>query len=81
MTQAKNNVSTLKLKRHMGVRYKAAPLMKHKLLQVMIGREDRRVLNGRDRDRRRLFGRGKAKQAGTGIGEQNPLYGGSTNDR
>jgi len=47
MTQAKNNVSTLELKRHLGVRYKAAWLMKHKLLQVMAEREDRRVLDGR----------------------------------
>lgn len=47
MTQAKNNVSALELKRHLGVRYKAAWLMKHKLLQVMAEREDSRVLEGR----------------------------------
>lgn len=47
MTQAKNNVSALELKRHLGVRYKSAWLMKHKLLQVMTEREDRRVLDGR----------------------------------
>ena len=47
MTQAKNNVSALELKRHLGVRYKAAWLMKHKLLQVMAEREDRRLLDGR----------------------------------
>lgn len=47
MTQAKNNVSTLELKRHLGVRYKSAWLMKHKLLQVMTEREDRRMLDGR----------------------------------
>ena len=47
MTQAKNNVSALALMRHLGVRYKAAWLMKHKLLQVMAEREDRRVLDGR----------------------------------
>lgn len=47
MTQAKNNVSALELKRHLGVRYKTAWLMKHKLLQVMAEREDRRVLDGR----------------------------------
>lgn len=46
MTQAKNNVSALELKRHLGVRYKAAWLMKHKLLQVMAEREDSRVLGG-----------------------------------
>lgn len=47
MTQAKNNASALELKRHLGVRYKLAWLMKHKLLQVMAEREDRRVLDGR----------------------------------
>ncbi len=47
MTQAKNNVSALELKRHLGVRYKTAWLMKHKLLQVMAEREDRRMLDGR----------------------------------
>ena len=47
LTQAKNNVSALELKRHLGVRYKAAWLMKHKLLQVMLVREDTRRLDGR----------------------------------
>ena len=47
MTQSKNNVSALELKRHLGVRYKAAWLMKHKLLQVMSEREESRVLDGR----------------------------------
>ena len=47
LTQAKNNVSALELKRHLGVRYKTAWLMKHKLLQVMVEREDSRQLDGR----------------------------------
>ena len=47
MNQSKNKVSALELKRHLGVRYKAAWLMKHKLLQVMYLREDTRRLNGR----------------------------------
>jgi transposase-like protein len=47
MTQAKNNVSALELKRHLGLRYKSAWLMKHKLLQVMVEREAYRVLKGR----------------------------------
>jgi ribosomal protein L37AE/L43A len=47
LTQSKNNVSALELKRHLGVRYKAAWLMKHKLLQVMFLREDTRRLDGR----------------------------------
>jgi len=34
LTQAKNNASAPELKRYLGVRYKTAWLMKHKLLQV-----------------------------------------------
>lgn len=47
MTQAKNNVSALELKRHLGVRYRTAWLLKHKLMQVMSEREAPRQLEGR----------------------------------
>ena len=47
LTQAKNNVSALELKRHLGVRYKTAWLLKHKLMQVMSEREELRQLDGR----------------------------------
>ena len=47
LTQSKNNVSALELKRHLGVCYKSAWLMKHKLMEVMRQREDSRVLDGR----------------------------------
>lgn len=47
LTQAKNNVSALELKRHLGVRYKTAWLLKHKLMQVMSEREGSRRLDGR----------------------------------
>jgi ribosomal protein L37AE/L43A len=47
LTQAKNNVSALELKRHLGVRYKTAWLLKHKLMQVMCEREATRQLDGR----------------------------------
>lgn len=47
LTQAKNNVSALELKRHLGVCYRTAWLIKHKLLQVMVEREADRVLAGR----------------------------------
>ena len=47
LTQAKNGVSALELKRHLGVSYPTAWLMKHKLLQVMAEREASRVLDGR----------------------------------
>ena len=47
MTQAKNKVSALELKRHLGVRYRTAWLLKHKLMQVMSEREAPRQLDGR----------------------------------
>ena len=47
LTQSKNNVSALELKRHLGVCYKTAWLMKHKLMEVMRQREDSRQLEGR----------------------------------
>jgi hypothetical protein len=44
LTQAKNNVSALELTRHLGICYRSAWRLKHKLIQVMCEREDRRVL-------------------------------------
>ena len=47
MTQAKNNVSALELKRHLGVSYPTAWLLKHKIMEVMLLREASRQLTGR----------------------------------
>ena len=47
LTQAKNNVSTLELKRHLGASYPTAWLVKYKLLEVMRLREDARQFTGR----------------------------------
>lgn len=47
LTQAKNTMSALELKRHLGVRYVTAWMMKHKLMQVMAEREDGRILDER----------------------------------
>jgi ribosomal protein L37AE/L43A len=47
LTQSKNNVSALELMRHLGVCYKSAWLMKHKLMEVMRMREQTRQLDGR----------------------------------
>ena len=67
LTQAKNNVSALELKRHLGVRYKSAWLMKHKLLQVMYLREEPRQLDGRvEIDDAYLGGRLPGGKAGRG---------------
>jgi ribosomal protein L37AE/L43A len=47
VTQSKNAISALELKRQLGIGYKAAWLMKHKLLQTMCQREAHRKLEGR----------------------------------
>jgi transposase-like protein len=47
ITQAKNSVSALELKRHLGVSYPTAWLVKHKLMEVMRLREESRQLTGR----------------------------------
>lgn len=47
LTQAKNNVSALELKRQLGVSWRTAWRIKHKLMQVMAEREARRQLSGR----------------------------------
>lgn len=47
VTQSKNAISALELKRQLGIGYKASWLMKHKLLQTMCQREADRKLDGR----------------------------------
>lgn len=47
LTQAKNNVSALELMRQLGVSYRTAWLMKHKIMEAMRVREESRELDGR----------------------------------
>lgn len=47
LTQSKNNVSALELKRHIGVCYRTAWMVKHKLMAVMFDREQTTKLSGR----------------------------------
>lgn len=47
LTQAKNNVSALELRRQLGVSYGSAWLIKHKIMEAMRLREDSRELTGR----------------------------------
>jgi hypothetical protein len=47
LTQAKNNVSALELKRQLGVCYRTAWLVKHKIMEAMRQREETRELDGR----------------------------------
>ena len=46
LTQQKNGISALELKRHLGVSYPTAWNLKHKLMQVMKETDDRRPLHG-----------------------------------
>jgi hypothetical protein len=47
LTQTKNNISALELKRLIGVCYRTAWRVKHKLIQVMCEREEATILSGR----------------------------------
>jgi ribosomal protein L37AE/L43A len=47
LTQTKTNIAALELMRHLGVSYKTAWLVKHKLMEVMRQRETSRRLHGR----------------------------------
>ncbi|WP_341809025.1 IS1595 family transposase [Xanthomonas oryzae pv. oryzicola] len=46
LTSSKTNLAALELKRHLGVTYKAAWRMKHKIMQAMTEREEPRKLKG-----------------------------------
>lgn len=46
ISQSKNSISALELKRHLGVSYPSAWRVKHKIMQVMVEREERRALQG-----------------------------------
>ena len=47
LSQSKNSVSSLELMRQLGVSYRTAWLIKHKIMEAMRLREDRRELSGR----------------------------------
>jgi ribosomal protein L37AE/L43A len=47
LTQSKNNVSALELMRQLGVSYRSAWLLKHKIMEAMRVREEARELDGR----------------------------------
>lgn len=66
LTQPKNSIAALELKRLLGVSYKAAWRMKHKLMQVMDEREDKRVLAERVEIDDAYLGGVRAGKAGRG---------------
>jgi len=72
MTQNKNNISTLELKRHMGVGYSAAWRVKHKLMQVMYERETTTKLSGRVEVDDAYFG-GELPGGKVGRGSENKI--------
>ncbi len=75
LTQSKNNVSALELKRHLGVCYKTAWLVKHKLMEVMRLREETRQLSGRvEVDDAYLGGQRTGGKAGRGSENKVPFF-------
>lgn len=74
LTQAKTNMSTLELSRHLGVSYPSAWLMKHKLMEIMRLREDSRQLSGRvELDDGYLGGERSGGKAGRGSENKIPF--------
>ncbi len=74
LTQSKNNVAALELMRHLGVSYKTAWLVKHKLMEVMRVREADRQLEGRvEIDDAYLGGERSGGKAGRGSENKVPF--------
>lgn len=74
LTQNKNNLSTLELRRLIGVSYHAAWRMKHKLMQVMVEREQETRLSGRvEVDDAYLGGENPGGKAGRGSENKIPF--------
>ena len=73
LTQTKHGLSSLELARQLGVRQKTAWSMKHKLMQVMLEREQTRVLSGRvEADDAYMGGQSHGKR-GRGAGRKRPF--------
>lgn len=83
MTQTKNNVSALELKRLIGVCYRTAWRVKHKLAQVMSEREKTTILSGRvEVDDAYLGGQHPGGKAGRGSENKVPFVAAvETNDQ
>jgi ribosomal protein L37AE/L43A len=74
LTQSKNNVSALELMRQLGVCYRSAWLLKHKIMQAMRLREDSRELSGRvEIDDAYLGGELSGGKAGRGSQNKVPI--------
>lgn len=74
LTQSKNNLAALELMRHLGVCYKTAWLVKHKLMGVMRVREEGRQHDGRmELDDNQLGGERSGGKAGRGSKNKIPF--------
>lgn len=74
VTQNKNHVSALELKRHLGVCYRTAWRIKQKLMQVMYEREKTTVLSGRvEVDDAYLGGKKPGGKVGRGSENKSPF--------
>jgi transposase-like protein len=73
LTQNKNGISALALKRQLGVRYKTAWLIKHKLLKTMQLQEASRRLEGRVEIDDAYLGGEKAGKRGRGSDNKTPF--------
>jgi ribosomal protein L37AE/L43A len=74
LTQSKNNVSALELMRQLGVSYRSAWLVKHKIMEAMRLREGRRELDGRvEMDDAYLGGERLGGKAGRGSENKVPI--------
>ncbi|CAN7552761.1 IS1595 family transposase [Duganella sp. LjRoot269] len=72
MTQSKTNIAALALMRHLGVSWKAAWLLKHKLMEVMVQREAGQPLQGEVRADDAYLG-GERTGSGPGRGSSNKM--------
>lgn len=74
LTSTKTNVSTLELKRDLGINYKSAWRLKHKIMQAMTEREESRKLNGFvQMDYAYLGGERNGGKAGRGSENKQPI--------
>jgi transposase-like protein len=74
MTQSKNSIAALELKRLLGISYRSAWRFKHKLIQVMREREEKRVLTGQiEIDDAYLGGERSGGKAGRGSENKIPF--------
>ena len=74
MTQNKKGISALDLKRKLGISYKASWRMRHKLMQVMMEREENNTLSGRiELDDAYLGGERAGRKRGRGSENKTPF--------